>query len=168
MMHTLFFKSFLLIAAFSNICNAFPFQNKIVEKNSISNVRIFKTPYHFNDFVVPIDSGKQAPINWKSNPSARRFRTVIKEGVKRGVNFAGHYCIVQWGCGTLCQSWVIVDLDNGKIYDGISTCRGLDYRSDSRLIILDPPDGKNGEYSDNFCMSPTVYQWKHNKLDKLK
>jgi hypothetical protein len=163
MSHSLFF----FIAFFIGGGNGFAF-HKVTSAANVDSVRIFKTPYHFNDFTVSIDSGKHSPINWKSNPSTRRFRTSIKDGVKRGVNFAGHYCIVEWGCGTQCQSWIIVDLLTGNIYDGISTCRGQDYRSDSRLIILDPPDGKNGEYSDNFCMEPVVYEWKGNKLHRLK
>ena len=130
------------------------------------NVKVFKLKYDFKHFSVRVDTGKHAPINWKSNPSARHFRTVIKDGVKQGVNFAGHYCIIEWGCGTQCQSWVIVDQLNGNIYDGIPTCRGQEYHAGSRLIILDPPE-ENGTYFDGICQAPTVYEWKNNKLHLL-
>src|SRR5262245_36131587 len=46
----------------------------------------------------------------------RRFRTVIREGAKEGPNFAGHYTIVEWGCGTECIQAAVVDANSGKIF----------------------------------------------------
>ena len=85
----------------------------------------------FEDY--PIDSvysGKPAePI--LVTPEERRFRTVIRRGVTKGwgvedgvtrkeiagpgPNFAGHYAIVQWGCGSPCLLAAIVDLVNGRV-----------------------------------------------------
>ena len=62
-------------------------------------------------------------------PLQRMYRTMIQQGVakgwgvfrdakeKVGPNFAGHYIVVQWGCGTSCVMMVIVDALTGKIYD---------------------------------------------------
>src|SRR5262245_33590984 len=49
-----------------------------------------------------------APLNPKSNPIARNYRTAIRSGMKSGPNFAGHYTLVVWGCGTSCSSFAVV------------------------------------------------------------
>src|SRR5262245_64816158 len=46
----------------------------------------------------------------------RRFQSKIVEGAAKGPNFAGHYTIVQWGCGASCISPLIVDAKTGVIY----------------------------------------------------
>jgi len=38
-----------------------------------------------------------------------------KELARPGANFAGHYAIVQWGCGSPCLMAAIVDLVNGRV-----------------------------------------------------
>ncbi len=48
----------------------------------------------------------------------RSFRTRIRRGSDSEVEFAGHYTIPRWGCGTDCNAFVIVDSISGKVYDG--------------------------------------------------
>jgi hypothetical protein len=43
------------------------------------------------------------------------YRTRIKEIAKDPVNFAGHYAVGSFGCGTECSVWVIIDARNGKV-----------------------------------------------------
>jgi hypothetical protein len=62
-------------------------------------------------------------------PQQRRYRTRIREGVAKragvwrdgqeqpGINFAGHYIIIEWGCGSPCVMNAIVDAVTGKIYN---------------------------------------------------
>lgn len=61
----------------------------------------------------------------------RRFRTVIGRGVNEGLgvedgitwkelahpgpNFAGHYAIVKWGCGSPCVMAAFVNLTDGRV-----------------------------------------------------
>jgi hypothetical protein len=47
----------------------------------------------------------------------KNHRTVIREALEKGVNFAGHYVLVSWGCGAGCKQFVIVDSVTGKVYD---------------------------------------------------
>jgi hypothetical protein len=47
---------------------------------------------------------------------ARRFRTVIREAMAGGVNFAGHYVVASWGCGTGCIQFAVVDAITGEVY----------------------------------------------------
>src|SRR5713226_8033300 len=51
-------------------------------------------------------------------PSQRMFRTMIREGAAKGPNFAGHYTIAEWGCGSSCVSIAIIDAKDGSVYDG--------------------------------------------------
>ena len=47
----------------------------------------------------------------------RMFRTMIRSGAKAEVEFAGHYTVPRWGCGTDCSQMVIVDSITGRVYD---------------------------------------------------
>jgi len=49
-------------------------------------------------------------------PEDRMFRTRIRQGASKGPNFAGHYTIVEWGCGSGCLSIAVVDAKDGGIY----------------------------------------------------
>ncbi len=40
---------------------------------------------------------------------------MLREHSKEGPNFAGHYTVVFWGCGTACRELAIVDANTGKV-----------------------------------------------------
>lgn len=87
-------------------------------------------------------SGTPAPVDFASAADARRLRTVLREGAARGPNFAGHYALVQWGCGSACQSFAIVDLRTVRVtFTPRPLSVGADYRLDSELLVVDPPEG---------------------------
>jgi hypothetical protein len=69
----------------------------------------------------------------------RNFRTRIRDGVAQGVNFAGHYSIIEIGCGTSCRFAFVVDLRNGEVgsfpYGGEDNYQmGLLFVPKSRLL----------------------------------
>lgn len=64
------------------------------------------------------------------------FITRIKEGCKDGINFAGHYTLIYWGCGTACQYGVIVDRKTGIIYDGYTSSLGPEFKKESSYILF--------------------------------
>ena len=41
-----------------------------------------------------------------SDPHAYSYRTRLREGAQQGANFAGHYTVVTWDCGTDCADTV--------------------------------------------------------------
>lgn len=84
--------------------------------------------------------GKPAPVDLASAKLARRYRTVLRDGARSGPNFADHFTVVSWGCGTLCQAHAIVDARTGRVYMPIVTGYGLEFRRDSRLLVADPAD----------------------------
>lgn len=47
----------------------------------------------------------------------REYRTRITDGAKSGVNFAGHYALVEFGCGAGCVTGYIVDVKSGEVHD---------------------------------------------------
>jgi hypothetical protein len=117
--------------------------------------------------VTEIYKGKPAQPVIKS-AADREFRTRIRDGAKDGPNFAGHFTIVDWGCGAGCVSIAIVDAANGTTYNppfkvlgwDMVTYEGriaasadnfapLDFHRDSRLLIARGcPEEKNcGSYS---------------------
>jgi hypothetical protein len=56
----------------------------------------------------------------------RTFRTMIRRGANSDVQFAGHYTVPRWGCGTECIGFVIVDSITGRVYDGFGV-HGLSF-----------------------------------------
>jgi hypothetical protein len=123
----------------------------------------------FTDFPVrEIYRGKPAPAQPTSR-FAHRFRTVIRKGAQEGPNFAGHYTVVIWGCGTSCAQFAIVDAVTGETYDppfdgitwgdekGFLKQYGLHFRLDSSLFVAQGcPEEKN-------CAA-RYYEWKDNSF----
>ena len=80
---------------------------------------------------------------------------MIREAAKKGPNFAGHYAIAEWGCGTGCIQMAVVDLESGDVDLGpfetlcLGATReadkaGVFYRLNSSLLIVTGcPNEKN-------------------------
>jgi hypothetical protein len=123
------------------------------------NKRIkFQTDIDYKDYKVDsIYGGKKADLDLKSNKIGLMFKTVIRNTYnEKGVNFAGHYCFVEWGCGSPCQYSVIIDVVTGKIYDGISASLGYEYKIDSKMITINPTDS-SGYYDECAYCQPIIY-----------
>ncbi len=112
----------------------------------------------FEDFKVErIIHEKQADIDFKSYDGANHFRTRLKEAYKADTaNFAGHYTFVYWGCGTSCQSSLLIDRLTGRVFDAPNANLGYEFRIDSRMLVVNPPD-KAGFYGDCFYCNPVIY-----------
>lgn len=50
----------------------------------------------------------------------RLFRTMIRAGGQDHGRFAGHYTIAEWGCGTDCSQYAVVDSITGRVYGPFS------------------------------------------------
>ncbi|MFZ2555905.1 MAG: hypothetical protein WAZ27_01630 [Minisyncoccia bacterium] len=85
--------------------------------------------------------GPIAPVNFEGTfPEAKEFEAVIAGAVSRGPNFAGHFTIAEWSCGTNCQDHSIVDVITGNIVAyGIPSEAGLSFDTGSALIMTNPP-----------------------------
>ena len=122
----------------------------------------------FTDYAVhSVYRGKPAAVDFTSDPGSRRYRTVLTRAEARGPNFAGHYTVATWGCGSPCQSNVVLDAATGRIVASFASSIGATYRPDSRLLIVNPPDSA-GCY-DRECMycRPVAYRWTGTGLDSI-
>jgi hypothetical protein len=137
----------------------------------------FKFKSEFKDF--PVDSiyqGNLAKPNFKTNPNAKHFITRIKDGCESlGVNFAGHYTIVEWGCGAACQEMALVNRINGNIiysqipFDTLDGHCGLKYKIDSRMLIVNTEallDYKG--YRRDYWRKPVIYLIKDEKFKQIE
>jgi hypothetical protein len=110
-------------------------------------------------------TGKPAPPIL-ATPEEREYRTRIRDGVSTGKgvwngswkdpkrttgpNFAGHYIVIRWGCGSDCLMMAIVDAETGRVYAPPMSEPGtelyvpmdimsdweIDFRRDSTLLVL--------------------------------
>jgi hypothetical protein len=71
----------------------------------------------FGDFPAPKDGTSKPASPILATAKDRKFRTIIRTEAAKGPNFAGHYTIVDWGCGTGCHEFVIADENTGTVYD---------------------------------------------------
>jgi len=134
----------------------------------------------FSTYTANVERARVKKIDFRNNSEARTFRTRLSEALLGGVNFAGHYVVAGWGCGTGCISGAIIDARNGKVYwplpmyalsvwwDGENYAdKPIDYQKNSRLVILRGSPGvkdsetekPNGEY---------FYEWRNNSLKLIK
>ncbi len=74
----------------------------------------------FEAFAVPrseVFKGTPASPRFKT-PGQRNYRTMIRLTAEKGSNFAGHFAVAEWGCGTACVQMAIVDVRSGDVYEG--------------------------------------------------
>jgi hypothetical protein len=109
-----------------------------IPKDTLSRVSVCLP--RFEDYSVsPPALQTVAKIDFKSDPKARRYRTVLREGAVLPPDFAGRCKVVSWGCGSPCHEFAIVDLKTGLVYvspEGYSV--GIGFRLDSNLLVLEP------------------------------
>lgn len=94
----------------------------------------------FQDFPVSeIFNGPNAAPDFSSQPSALEYKTRVTNGFKESTNFAGHYRIIDIGCGSNCGWIYILDLKNGKILgSNPDTSNGYQSEASSSLLITYP------------------------------
>jgi len=134
----------------------------------------------FEQFNVA-ETFKGKPATPKIIRNHRSYRTQIREGAAKGPNFAGHYTIAEWGCGSSCVSIAIIDAKDGSVYDGpfnvlsfasplkyegkySSTGEGfepLSYRINSRLLVV------RGCPQEENCAS-YFYEWADSRFKLIR
>jgi len=98
-------------------------------------------PPRFDDFLVPEMSSRSADLDTTRDSTAKRFRTVLRSALKDGPNFAGHYSIATWGCGTQCLSYAVIDAATVQLVPGTGLdfdCHEVEFKKNSSLVIERP------------------------------
>src|SRR5215210_4224975 len=123
-----------------------------------------KTTPSFTQYAARVEKTKNVKVNLKSHKTANTYRTNLRNAAKEGVNFAGHYILTTWGCGTNCSQSAIIDARNGRVFfprilegAGFGFCDLPDdtepivYRADSRLLVLSGFKGGDLESENGRC-----------------
>ncbi|MGN6649371.1 hypothetical protein [Trinickia sp.] len=105
-------------------------------------------PPQFADYpAAPASAPHSAAVRPQlTSKKARLFRTAIRTDFSEPANFAGHYRVTIWGCGTDCRDFAIVDKHTGRVYTmpGETDVGGvmgndderIDFKPDSKLFIV--------------------------------
>src|SRR5437868_5869871 len=75
------------------------------------------TAQSFSEYRVPIRFHGKPARPQMNTVQSRRFRTQIREAVAVGPNFADHYTVAIWGCGSSCAMLSIINDLDGSVYD---------------------------------------------------
>lgn len=119
---------------------------------SISVAAVASAP-RFQDYPAPAGARFRPSAPRLTSIDAKRYRTMLRSAAAKGVNFAGHYTVAEWGCGASCADFAIIDQRSGKVFferglraifggavgdepDGEPSSWALRYRRDSRLLIV--------------------------------
>jgi hypothetical protein len=112
------------------------------DTSKTSRTEATTSQYNYSDYpITNIYTGKPAKLNLASNKNARSFKTRLNEGLQDGVNFAGSYSIVTWGCGTECMAGAMVNVQTGQVIDLPEVGFEQGIQKDSALYVVNPnPD----------------------------
>ncbi|MDX6694373.1 MAG: hypothetical protein QOF02_1976 [Blastocatellia bacterium] len=133
----------------------------ILAFNSIGSAQSKPT---FTRYAARVEHIKNGKVDLKSHKNANMFRTNLRNAAKEGVNFAGHYILTTWGCGTNCSQSAIIDARNGRVFfppvlegAGSGFCdlpdetEPLVYKANSRLLVLSGFKGGDLDREDGQC-----------------
>jgi hypothetical protein len=125
----------------------------------------------FESYPASFSQPRRSPkLDLSSHPIARKYRTVLRREISEGVNYAGHYRLAVWGCGSSCAMFAVVNLRTGKVItasdvqtvsgyrlmadeflpDEASEYWGFRFTKNSRLLvlmgILDEEESRQGAF----------------------
>ncbi len=133
----------------------------------------------FTQYAARVEKSRSVRVNLKSHKNANMFRTNLRNAAKEGVNFAGHYILTTWGCGTNCSQSAIIDARNGRVFfpgelegtifgfcELADDTEPLAYQADSRLLVLS--GFKGGDFDNKGGRCGTYYlEWTGTKLRQV-
>ena len=70
----------------------------------------------FEAYAAKPYTGTNAVPDVDSDPRSRRYRTQLRNWAREKPNFAGHYILATWGCGTGCTELAVIDAVTGKVF----------------------------------------------------
>jgi hypothetical protein len=140
-----------------------------------------------SDYPAKPYTGANAAPDVKTHLRSRRYRTQLRNWAKEKPNFAGHYILATWGCGTGCTQIAVIDAETGKVFhprgatlnyidnihddllvdDNPSPLRSdfgaLRYSADSRLLVLvGMPDNRPADRGISW------FVWENNLLRRIR
>ena len=136
----------------------------------------------FGDYAAPVFRGRAASLKL-TTPQARGYRTRLREGARRALNFAGRYKLHTWSCGTGCLQTAFIDAKTGEVFfpgelNGFIACyygaepvedleEALQFRKGSRLIVMSGyPTSERGKAEPKKGLY--YYEWAGRELKLVK
>jgi hypothetical protein len=131
----------------------------------------------FKDYPVREQfTGKNAPLVLTRKD--RAYRTRLSDAAKEKPNFAGHYILAAWGCGTECLMGALIDAKTGRVYwipftvccwgTGVdNNVRAINLRPDSRLIVFTGARNEEGNGTYFYKFENNRFVFVHS-IEKLK
>ncbi len=138
----------------------------------------------FENFPAKRYAGKYAAVDLFSDPLTKAYRTRIQKWSKERPNFAGHFILATWGCGTDCTQLAIIDVITGQVFypPGVTTnvavnvheklleggdlwhaSGAIKFQLESRLLVL-----IGSPEEDNNRRGISYYVWNENRLSLVK
>lgn len=86
------------------------------------------------------------------------------------MNFAGHFTLVTWGCGSDCRMVAAVNAKTGDVYIApFTVSTGVSFRLESKLVIAN--DSEINRYLSGEPMLdvywPAWYVWQHGRFVRV-
>ncbi len=133
----------------------------------------------FRNYPATVENAIATGITQTDEPDSTTYKDKLNESLQNGVNFAGHFVLSTWGCGTDCQSSAIIDAQTGNVLfptqigvtsfgaGGLKDKQPLQYQSDSRLLIINgyPTTGDSGK---DVRAGAWYYEWTGTELKFIK
>lgn len=127
-------------------------------------------PNQFASYPAEMHYGEIAPLRWNDSNSPewvfpRMADQILHVLERKGFTaeskevFGGHYLLQTVGCGTYCQSGVIIDLRTGMLTSQLPYAwYGYEWRPDSNLLVVNPWDS-NAPSDTSRPQSTEYYVW---------
>jgi hypothetical protein len=85
--------------------------------------------------------GRPKPVKFSSHRISEaltpEYKAIVRDEVSKGPNFAGAYTLVTVGCGTACETVLVIRAFDGRIFAlPEAATYGVRFRAHSRLIVL--------------------------------
>lgn len=131
------------------------------QSQSSSEKRKFPSELTFEKFRVHKETHIAKPEKLTFVDGSILRRDIIEKELSLGVNFSGHFRIVEWGTGAGAADFAVIDYLTGKVYKGMpfGQC-GISFSIDSRMITIDFPElDRDGYYPSNTICIAEIYVW---------
>lgn len=137
-------------------------------KKLTDTLLIFHSDLEKKKFEVPVENLKLTKeLDFSHYEFKKTYITTIKEGIQQeGVNFAGSFCFVSWGCGSPCKLSAVVDMKTGIVYNGLPSAIGYKFKKESEIIIVNPSYQRNYYSKHSTSPPPSEYIWTGEKFIK--
>lgn len=150
----------LALALTAGLLPAFGAVNQADDAPMIRESQIPRDAPRFEAYAATPYTGANAVPDVHSDPRSRQYQTQLRSWAREKPNFAGHYILATWGCGTGCTELAVIDAATGKVFyppearvnhiedvdpdalvdikegDRRADFGAMRYRADSRLLIV--------------------------------